>query len=208
MQIEHHIHRPFLAPRHHAVRQVKPKFEPALFPGNGLLFDGQREEVVVQRDPDRIEPPSVQGIDVRFPHVVVQPRLVKRLRRLRPNEGFHGSLDFMLWVGEGLRLQHVAFLHHPTAQSHAPQHHLLTQAILDLRALGLEPGRVLTASCQGHRGPKQGGNEGLDAELHAHEDTGFDQGVTSRSPLPLFHNARIMSSAVLLGGPPWARSNP
>ena len=125
MQVQHHVHRPFLAPLHHTVGQFKPQVKPGVFSGNGLVFNGQREEVVVEGDPHGIESPRVQGIDVRFPHMVLQPRLVERLRRLRSNEGFNFGLDFMLWVGEGLCLQHVTFLHHPSAKPHPPQQHVL-----------------------------------------------------------------------------------
>jgi hypothetical protein len=89
------------APREQVVHEREAVRQPGVLAGNGLLLDGQGEQVVVHRQTDGIKTRRRQRRHVRLAHVIREPCRVERLQIGRADEFGDFGLELLLIADDG-----------------------------------------------------------------------------------------------------------
>ncbi len=126
MQVEDQVDPVGFAPVQKAVDDGESAFE--------IYAGGRCQKVVVHRQPDRIEPPLGQAVDVLAANKAGPIGLEEGLGILRPDELRDDVLECRGGVGERGGAEHVAFGDQPAAESHAAEEDLVVGAIDDIGA--------------------------------------------------------------------------
>lgn len=148
MEVEDQVQPVLLAPREQFVDARETLRMPSVDAGFWLLVGGQGELVEMDRQADRVEAPFRHLRDVRLGRMIVEPGAVELRRPLLADQFDELRADPML-LPDLAELQHIAFLQHPAAESHAAQDHRGAAVVDDLCALNPQP--ALGLRCGGRK---------------------------------------------------------
>src|ERR1700722_982421 len=91
----------------------------------------------MHRKPDGVESPCRHRIDIDLPDIIRQPLIIKDSGLLRTDQFGYLFADAILRP-DLAKLQHIAFLQHPSAKPDATQNNFIAFFIDDKPALGLQ----------------------------------------------------------------------
>eukprot|EP01136_Pigoraptor_vietnamica_P033677 Opistho-1_new@96765 len=161
VEIEDQVDAVRLAPREQTVDAPETLLVPCVLTGLGLLVGGQGELVEMDWQPHRVEAPFRHRGDVGLGRVVVEPGAVEGRGALLADEFDKFRANFVL-LPDLAEFQHIAFLQHPAAESHAAQDDGFARSVDDLGALDLQK----ALGVRGGRGKRCGERESDGAEVH------------------------------------------